>query len=254
MKTQERTSKDKVYILNQAKTPVSFFVQSRSNKRRQLLHFDEEKGINRALRYSKNQRSIFEDEQDGTAILEPIVMEDGKITIPRNNPLLQKFMDIHPDNVDNGGTLFYEFDPQKIAEDRVRDLNLEVDALIAARSLDIEVMKAISRVHLGLNSDNMTSSEIKHDILLFAKNYPEEFLDAIDDPDISVNDFSSRAFKEGYITFRAGKDIHYNLSNNKKKILTVPFGERKEDVFMTWLKSNEGVEFYKYLEKEFSEN
>lgn len=254
MKTQERTSKDRVYVLNQAKTPVSFFVQSRSNKRRQLLHFDEEKGINRALRYSKNQRSIFEDEQDGTAILEPIVMEDGKITVPKNNPLLQKFMDIHPDNTANGGTLFYEFDPQKIAEDRVRDLNLEVDALIAARGLDIDVMKSIARVYLGVDPDKMTSSEIKHDILLFAKNYPEELLDAIEDPDISVNDFSSRAFKEGYITFRAGKDIHYNLSNNKKKILTVPFGERKEDVFMTWLKSNEGIEFYKYLEKEFSEN
>ncbi len=254
MKTQERTSKDRVYILKQSKTPVSFFVQSRSNKRRQLLHFDEEKGINRALRYSRNQRSIFEDEQDGTAILEPIVMEDGKITVPKNNPLLQKFMDIHPDNLANGGTLFYEFDPQKIAEDRVRDLNLEVDALIAARGLDIDVMKSIARVYLGVDPDKMTSSEIKHDILLFAKNYPEELLDAIEDPDISVNDFSSRAFKEGYITFRAGKDIHYNLSNNKKKILTVPFGERKEDVFMTWLKSNEGIEFYKYLEKEFSEN
>lgn len=254
MKTQEKISKDKTYVLNGSKTPVSFFVQSRSNKRRQLLHFDEEKGINRALRYSKNQRSIFEDEQDGTAILEPIIMEDGKITVPRNNPLLQKFMDIHPDNSANGGILFYEFDPQKVAEDHVKYLNLEVDALIAARSLDLEMMKAIARVHLDGDFDNMTSSEIKHDILLFAKNYPEEFLDAIEDPDINVNDFSSRAFKEGYITFRAGKDIHYNLSNNKKKILTVPFGERKEDVFMTWLKSNEGIEFYKYLEKEFSEN
>ena len=147
MKTQEKTSKDKVYILNQSKTPVSFFVQSRSNKRRQLLHFDEEKGINRALRYSKNQRSIFEDEQDGTAILEPIVMEDGKVSVPRNNPLLQEFMDMHPDNVSNGGSLFYEFDPQKVAEDHVRYLNLEVDALIAARGLDLEVMKAIARVH-----------------------------------------------------------------------------------------------------------
>ena len=254
MKTQEKTSKDKVYILKQSKTPVSFFIQSRSNKRRQLLHFDEEKGINRALRYSKNQRSIFEDEQDGTAILEPIVMEDGKVSVPRNNPLLQKFMDIHPDNVANGGTLFYEFDPQKIAEDRVRNLNLEVDALIAARSLDIDVMKAIARVHLDVNIDKMTSSEIKHDILLFAKNYPEDFLDAIEDPDISVNDISSRAFNEGFITFRAGKDIHYNLKNNKKKILTVPFGERKEDVFMSWLKSNDGLEFYMFLEKEFNEN
>lgn len=253
MKTQEKTSKDRIYILKQSKTPVSFFVQSRSNKRRQLLHFDEEKGINRALRYSKNQRSIFEDEQDGTAILEPIVMEDGKITVPRNNPLLQKFMDIHPDNIANGGTLFYEFDPQKIAEDRVKDLNLEVDALIAARSLDLEKMKSIARVHLDSNVDKMTVAEIKHDILLFARNYPEEFLDAIEDPDIDVNNIASRAFNESYVTFRSGKDIHYNLKNNKKKILTVPFGEKKEDVFMSWLKSDDGLEFYQYLENEFSE-
>lgn len=248
MKTNQ--AKDKVYVLKQDKSPVSFFIQSRSNKRRQLLHFDEEKGINRALRYSKNQRSIFEDEQDGTAILEPIVMEDGKITVAKNNPILQQFMDTHPDNIANGGTLFYEFDPQKVAEDRVRTLNLEVDALIAARSLDLDKMKSIARVHLDSNVDKMTAAEIKHDILLFARNYPEDFLYAIEDPDIDVNDISSRAFDEGYVTFRAGKDIHYNLKNNKKKILTVPFGERKEDVFMTWLKSDEGLEFYQYLEKQ----
>ena len=248
MKTNQ--AKDKVYVLKQDKTPVSFFIQSRSNKRRQLLHFDEEKGINRALRYSKNQKSIFEDEQDGTAILEPIVMEDGKITVAKNNPILQQFMDMHPDNIANGGTLFYEFDPQKVAEDRVRTLNLEVDALIAARSLDLDKMKSIARVHLDSNVDKMTAAEIKHDILLFARNYPEDFLYAIEDPDIDVNDISSRAFDEGYVTFRAGKDIHYNLKNNKKKILTVPFGERKEDVFMTWLKSDEGLEFYQYLEKQ----
>lgn len=248
MKTNQ--AKDKVYVLKQDKTPVSFFIQSRSNKRRQLLHFDEEKGINRALRYSKNQKSVFEDEQDGTAILEPIVMEDGKITVAKNNPMLQQFMDMHPDNISNGGTLFYEFDPQKVAEDRVRTLNLEVDALIAARSLDLDKMKSIARVHLDSNVDKMTAAEIKHDILLFARNYPEDFLYAIEDPDIDVNDISSRAFDEGYVTFRAGKDIHYNLKNNKKKILTVPFGEKKEDVFMTWLKSDEGLEFYQYLENQ----
>lgn len=248
MKTNQ--AKDKVYVLNQDKTPVSFFIQSRSNKRRQLLHFDEDKGINRPLRYSKNQKSVFEDEQDGTAILEPIVMEDGKITVLKNNPILQQFMDIHPDNLANGGTLFYEFDPQKIAEDKVRNLNLEVDALIAARSLDLDKMKSIARVHLDSNVDKMTAAEIKHDILLFARNYPEDFLYAIEDPDIDVNDISSRAFDEGYVTFRAGKDIHYNLKNNKKKILTVPFGEKKEDVFMTWLKSDEGLEFYQYLENQ----
>jgi hypothetical protein len=252
MKTNQ--NKDKVYVLKQDKTPVSFFIQSRSNKRRQLLHYDEDKGVNRALRYSKNQRSIFEDEQDGTAILEPIVMEDGKISVTKNNPMLQQFMDTHPDNTANGGTLFYEFDPQKIAEERVYNLNLEVDALIAARSLDLNKMKSIVRIYLDSDVDKMTVAEIKHEVLLFARNYPQDLLDAIDDPDIEVNDIASRAFNEAYVTFRAGKDIHYNLKNNKKKILTVPFGEKKEDIFMSWLKSDDGVEFYQYLEDQFMNN
>lgn len=252
MKTNQ--NKDKVYVLRQDKTPVSFFIQSRSNKRRQLLHYDEDKGVNRALRYSKNQRSIFEDEQDGTAILEPIVMEDGKISVTKNNPMLQQFMDMHPDNLSNGGLLFYEFDPQKVAEDSIRDLNLEVDSLIAARSLDLDKMKSIVRIYLDSDVDKMTVAEIKHEVLLFARNYPQDLLDAIDDPDIEVNDIASRAFNEAYVTFRAGKDIHYNLKNNKKKILTVPFGEKKEDVFMSWLKSDEGIEFYQYLEDQFMNN
>lgn len=247
------TSKDKVYVLDHSKTPLTFFIQSRSNKRRQLLYFDEEKGINRPLRYSKNQKSIFEDEQDGTAILEPIILEDGKITVPKNNPILQQFMDFHPDNIANGGTIFYEFDPVAIAEDKVRNLDLQVDALIAARSLDLEVMKSIARIHLGSNVDKMTSAEIKHDVLLFAKNYPEDFLDSINDPDIIVNDIAARAFNEGYVTFRANKDIHYNLKDNKKKILTVPFGENKEEVFMSWLKSDDGIEFFQYLENKMGE-
>ncbi len=50
---------------------------SRNSRRFPLLWFDEEKGEQRALRYARNQQSPFEDEQDGNAILEPIVFEDG---------------------------------------------------------------------------------------------------------------------------------------------------------------------------------
>ena len=41
-----------------------------SNSRRSpLLWFDEERGENRALRYASNQKSPFEDEQDGNVVL-----------------------------------------------------------------------------------------------------------------------------------------------------------------------------------------
>jgi hypothetical protein len=55
------------------------------------------------------------------------------------------------------------------------------------------------------------------------------------------------------VTFRAGKDIHYNLKDNKKKILTVPHGTRPEDAFASWLHSDEGLEFYQILSNMFAE-
>ena len=61
---------------------------SRNSRRFPLLWFDEEKGEQRALRYARNQQSPFEDEQDGNAILEPIVFEDGFLTVPKSKPII----------------------------------------------------------------------------------------------------------------------------------------------------------------------
>ena len=67
---------DKVYKLTHDRAPLSYSIPSRNTKRKSLLYFDEETGVNRPLRYSRNQKSIFQDEQDNTAILEPIIFAD----------------------------------------------------------------------------------------------------------------------------------------------------------------------------------
>ena len=71
MKNQKLENKS--YKLAGGKTPLAFMLASRHHKRNTLMYFDEEQGLNRPLRYAKNQKSPFEDEQDGNAILEPIV-------------------------------------------------------------------------------------------------------------------------------------------------------------------------------------
>jgi hypothetical protein len=84
--------KDKIYVLKASTTPLSFMLSSRNTRRYPLLHFDEEKGVNRPLRYARNQKTPFEDEQDDNAILEPVVFEDGYLTVPKTNPVLQWFL------------------------------------------------------------------------------------------------------------------------------------------------------------------
>ena len=90
--------KDRVYKLTRNKAPLSCIIPSRHSQRSPLLYFDEDKGYNRALRYARNQKSCFEDEQDGSAIVEPIIFEEGMLRVPKNNPVLQAFLHYHPLN------------------------------------------------------------------------------------------------------------------------------------------------------------
>ena len=88
--------KDRTYRLLGATAPLSYSLNTRNSRRKPLLHFDGQS--NRALRYASNQQTPFEDDQDGNAILEPIVFEDGMLSVSKENQVLQKFLELHPSN------------------------------------------------------------------------------------------------------------------------------------------------------------
>lgn len=238
----------KTFLLKGEKSPVSFILQSRDNKTKRLLYFDPEKKKQRSLRYASNQTSPFQDEQDDNAIVEPIIFEDGVLQVPDTNPVLYDFLKIHPGN----GDIFYEFDPVKDAEERIKNEELVLDAKIAARSLDPEKMASLIRVYTGKNTDKMSVSELKWDVMRLAEEDPQEFLDALDDPELAIDDLAFKAFKDAYVSTRNhGRDVHYNLKDNRKRIFTVPMDETAEQAFSSWLRSDEGQEFYMYLVKEY---
>jgi hypothetical protein len=252
---KQTTLKDREYLLDRKTSPITYSILSKDTANNRLLYFDQEanngRGAQRALRYARNQQSPFVDEQDGNAIIEPIVFEDGVLRVSKQNIMLQEFLSLHPGNTANGGGEFYEFDPEAVAAQNIEDLNKEVDALILAKTLDLNKMLAIGRVYLNGNVDTMSTAELKRDILLFAKNTPSEFLEAANDPELEVDNVASRAIAEEFVIVKSGKDIYYNLRDNKKKILTIPFGEKPVDSLSKWLFSDAGKEFYSYLQKEF---
>jgi hypothetical protein len=245
--------KDRKYLLKGTSTPLSFAIASRDTVRKRLLFYDEEKETQRALRYARNQRSPFLDEQDDNAIVEPVVFVDGVLDVSRQNVILQHFLLLHPGNEKNGGNEFYEFDPEENAKQNIINLEQEVDALIMARTLPLNKMKSIARIYLKGNVDTMTVSEIKHDILVYAKTNPADFLDAAEDPDLELATVATRAIAEQYVLIKNGKDIYYNLKENKKKLMTVAYGENASDAFSAWLYSDHGNAFLSFLTKEFEE-
>ena len=244
MKKSKKTFVDKVYKLTKDKAPLSYTIPSRHTKRKSLLYFDEATGVNRAIRYAKNQKSIFEEEQDGNVILEPIIFEDGFLRVPKQNQILQEFLAYHPAN----GKEFVEVDKEQDAASEVDVLDLALEAQVLAKDLDIEMLETIARVVIGLNIDKMTSSELKRDVRLFAKRYPGEFMESINDPLLSLQNKCSKFFSEGLLVLKNKKDVYYNLKGNKNKLLTVPYGEDPLFILASFLQSDEGLEVLRILE------
>lgn len=246
MNQKQKTFVDKTYKLTRGSAPLSYMLPTRNSKRFSLLHFDEEKGINRALRYARNQKSPFEDEQDKeNIIIEPIIFEDGFLSVPRTNQVLQEFLHYHPLN----GKHFEEINEEKDAVDDMKSLNIEVDALIQARQLSLQQLENVCRVIYGKNTDTITSAEMRRDVLVAAKNDPHGFLDMLKDPELEYNSNIQRFFNAGLLTTRRkGTEVWFSTATNKKKMLTVPFGLEATQAAATFLKSDEGIEALKMLE------
>lgn len=229
------------------KAPLSYTLPSRNTKRFSLLHFDGT--TNRALRYSRNQKSVFEDEQDDKAIVEPIVFEDGVLVVPANNPILGKFMDLHPLN----GEVFQEVNHEKAAARDIEELNIELDAQIAARGLSFETMMSVGRIIYGEVVDGMTTQEIKRDILLYARDYPHQFLDLINDPDLEDNAMASRAISEGMFTLRNNnREIWFNMPGNKRKLMNIQPGDDPVSLLTIYFESEEGAPIAEIVKSKLS--
>jgi hypothetical protein len=246
--------KDRLYILKNNSSPLAYYIASKDTPRKRLLFYDEVTNTNHPLRYARNSNSPFQEEQDQNVIVEPIVFEDGTLAVPKNNPVLQQFLHYHPGN----GHEFVEFDNEKDAEEDMAFMYSELDAQLAARDLaanDFNTLEAVARILVGGRVEKMSSSEIKRDMMLYAKRYPQDFLEAVNDPSLKINNIAARAFSDGYMSLKNhGKDIYFNLKENKKKLITIPFGDNANSVLASYLQSNEGLELYKFLEEKISDN
>jgi hypothetical protein len=243
------TPTDKVYKLKSG-TPLSYSLASRNHPRFPLMWFDEDKNQNRPLRYAINQKSPFEDEQDGNAIVEPIIFEDGFLSVSRTNPVLQEFLHYHPLN----GIVFSEVDEKKEAGDEVEDMNVEIDALIAARELSIDQIETLTRVMFGKDPSVIPTEILKRDILVYAKTEPREFLNILNDPELQYQAKVRLFFENRLLALRNNdREVWFNTSTNKKKMLSIPFGEDPYEMTAHFLQSDEGLDALKMLEAILSE-
>lgn len=237
--------KDRIYRLKRNAAPLTFSIPVRNSKSLPLLYFDEEQNVNRALRYARNQKTPFEDEQDGNAIIEPVVFENGFLSVPRTNPVLQEFLHYHPLN----GVSFEEVNHEKDAQKEMEALANEADALIEARQMSVEQLEIVGRVLLGKDVSRMTTAELRRDVLVYAKKDPVGFMNMINDPSLQASSSVRMFFEKGLLSFRNNnKEVWYSTPSNKKKMMNIPYGEDPYEMVMNYLQSEDGIDDLKMLE------
>ncbi len=237
--------KDRRYVIRGDRNPLTFTIKSRHTEKYPLLYFDPDNNTQRALRYATNQSSPFVDEQKGEVTLRHIVFEDGALFVPKEEQALQKLLSLyHPDR----NKRFKELLPVKEAEDEVQVINYQIDAMMLARDMDIDKAEAIMRTEIGSRVNELSSKELRRDLLKFAKDQSYLFLELAKDDNVELRNFGVKATEAGIINLSQDQRS-FTIGKNDRKLFSVPFDENPYSALAAWFKTDEGVEMYKSIAK-----
>jgi hypothetical protein len=221
-------------------TPLSYSIRS-SN----IFWFDQEKGYERELKYTSNQRTPFVDEMTGDQRLEHIIFQNGVLHVPKEKTVLQKLLSLYHPHKDS---LYFEYKPVEEAAEEIEILEMEADAILVARNMDIDMAEAIMRVEHGSRVSEMSSKELKRDLLVFARNNPALFLELVNDENVALRNFGIKATELGIIKLSSDQRT-FSWGSNDRKLMNVPFDEHPYSALAAWFKTDEGMEIYSNIEK-----
>ena len=239
-KKNEWEIKDRTYLLKNNLTPLS-----KSIKAAGIYYFDEELGYERELKHTSNQRTVFVDEMKGDQRLAHIIFRKGVLVVPKNKVTLQKLLSLyHP----HRNKIYTELKPEVNAANEIDWLELEIEALNAAMNLDIDMAEAVMRVERGSKVSDMSSKELKRDLLLYAKRNPQLFLDLVNDENVMLRNFGIKATEMGILKLSSDQRT-FTWGSNDRKLMNVPFDEHPYSALAAWFKTDEGMEIYSNIEK-----
>jgi len=105
------------------------------------------------------------------------------------------------------------------------------------------------RVELGSKVTEMSSKELKRDLLLYAKKNPELFLELVNDENVVLRNLGIRATEAGLLKLSQDQRT-FMWGSNDRKLMNVPFDEHPYSALASWFKTDEGMEIYTNIEKQ----
>ena len=232
--------KNRTYVLKSGKSPLTYTVRNQG-----ITWFDEEKGYSRDIVATENQKTVFVDEMTGDYRPMHIIFENGYLNVPKENVMLQKVLSLYHPYLNQ---LYTELKPVARAANELEVMDMEIDALLLARDMDIEMAEAIMRVEIGSKVQEMTSNELKRDLLIYAKRNPQTFMSLAEDDNVQLRNKGIKAVEMGIVSLSPDQRTFTWVSNNRK-LMNVPFDEHPYNALAAWFKTDEGMEVFQSIEK-----
>ena len=144
--------------------------------------------------------------------------------------------------------LYEEYKPVQQAANQLDWIEAEIEALNLAKALSIDELEAVLRVEFGNQVNQLSSSELKRDGLLFAKKKPLLFIELANDENVQLRNFGIKATEARIIKLSPDQRT-FTYGDNNRKLMTIPFDENPYSALAAWFKTDDGVEVYKAIEK-----
>lgn len=232
--------KDRTYYLTGNNQPLTFRLKSKN-----IMWYDEEKGFEREIKYTVNQKTPFVDEFKGPARMEHIVFRDGVLNVPKEKVVLQQILSLYHPGLNK---TYKEFDAEIVAEDELTSIELEFQALQIAMEMDIDQAEAIMRTELGSSVASLTSKELKRDLIVFTKRNPKLLIELANDDNINIRNIAIKAVEQKIISL-SNDQRTFTWNSTGRKLITVPFDENPYSALAAYFKTDEGIEVYQTVEK-----
>ena len=206
--------------------------------------YDKENDTVREIRYCPNEPSIFVDEQSENAVKQSVIFERGRLFIPREKPNLKKFIELHPGNKENGGSIFKIVDKKKSAKEELEKEFLVSDAVSIVRDRDINDLLAIA-LYYGVNI-NAATSEIRYNLLRIAKSKPKEFLQSLDSPEVTCRSTIKQASDYQIISLKTNGVYWFDANS---LIVSVPVGQDPTATMVRFCLTEKGASTLSLIEE-----
>jgi len=114
--------------------------------------------------------------------------------------------------------------------------------------MDIDTAEGILRAEYGSKVNELSSSELKRDLMIFAKRQPGLFIELANDDNVQLRNVGIKAVEAKIINLSADQRT-FTYGEGNRKLMTVPFDEHPYSALAAFFKTDEGMEVYKAILK-----